>query len=68
MHQYTCFSLNFQDNGFDECLIDSDWYVLPRELQGYIECLINRQQNVAGLSIGPFGADLNRFTFKTVRF
>lgn len=47
-------------------LYDTEWEVLPTDIQKAIMHLINQKQNVSGISLGPFGYGINRDTFKIV--
>lgn len=49
-------------------LYEIDWHDFPMTIQKDIELLMSRNQVSSGLTFGPFGVDINRETFKIVRF
>lgn len=47
-------------------LYQTNWEVLPTNIQKVIMLLIHRKQSERGLKLGPFGVGISRESFKLV--
>lgn len=47
-------------------LYQTNWEILPNNMQKVIMLIIHRKQSERGLSLGPFGLGINRESFELV--